>query len=331
MKRMKPRPIVLDAILTPIGESKSIILALFFVATLGVLAWHVSRPDEPIYQGKTLSRWLEDFGDNSAYYAAEQAVKQTGTNAVPVIRRMILRRDGPLKLKLLDLAQKQEFIPFHRKTAKQFHEQAAMACRMAEPVVRALLVNDWIRLIERGDYDALSLADRAESQTGPEAFEPLMRALTNGNPHVVALAMSALAGIPARSKTIVPALLEKLDDASPQVRWGAAWSLGALGQEPQTVIPAILRGLEDRCAQVRLESIGALERFTNHPSSTVPAFLKALHGDKEEGVQLVAFAALEKIAPEATAREAMDILRGSNNPSSYLRFHATEALDRLRK
>jgi hypothetical protein len=317
--------------MAPIRKSISIIFAMCFVAILGVLAWHIARQGEPVYQGKTLSRWLEDVGDNSEYYAAEQAVKHTGTNVVPVIRRMILRRDGPLKLKLLDLAQKQEFIPFHLRTARKSHEQAAMACRMAEPVVRALLVNDWIRLIERGDYDALSLADSAESQTGPEASEPLMRALTNGNPRVVAFAMSALVGIPAGSKTIVPALLEKLNDASPEVRSTAAWSLGDLRQEPQTVIPAILRGLEDQCAQVRLESIAALERFTNHPSSTVPALLKALHGDKEEIVQLRAFIALEKIAPEATASEAMDILRGSNNPSSYLRFHATEALDRLRK
>jgi hypothetical protein len=43
------------------GKNRGILLAVLFVALLGGLAWVLSRPAEPVYQGKPLSAWLAEF------------------------------------------------------------------------------------------------------------------------------------------------------------------------------------------------------------------------------------------------------------------------------
>jgi hypothetical protein len=83
------------------------VTALVLVA-LGAVLWMVSSPreHEPVYQGKSLTYWLSDFwpGRNPTPEKLEQdklAVRQIGTNAIPVLLQWISAKDGPFKQKII--------------------------------------------------------------------------------------------------------------------------------------------------------------------------------------------------------------------------------------
>src|SRR6266849_2550616 len=83
-----------------------------------VLCTFLMASREPVYQGKKLSAWLEDVpttahGPIPGYYgwrydaAAENAIKQIGTNAIPFLLQEIHTKDAPWTKLLMRLAAKQ--------------------------------------------------------------------------------------------------------------------------------------------------------------------------------------------------------------------------------
>src|SRR5579864_2809300 len=86
-----------------------IALAVLLVAIIGVISWQSLR--EPVYQGKRLTVWLEQYGtnhfptvrDGPLGKEAETAVRRIGTNAIPVYLKILTARDLPLKLKVMAL------------------------------------------------------------------------------------------------------------------------------------------------------------------------------------------------------------------------------------
>jgi len=98
----------------------------FALACVGVfawLAWQAWPNREPLYRDKPLSYWLKgfDIGYNGpakpAFDESVEAVRQTSTNALPVLLRMLRARDSDLKHRLARLAQKQRLIKINYVTA----------------------------------------------------------------------------------------------------------------------------------------------------------------------------------------------------------------------
>lgn len=99
-------------------------IAALVLAALGVLLWIGLSPGirEPVYQGKTLHYWLSDFwpGRNPTPEKREQdkfAVRQIGTNAIPILLHWISARDGFLKRKMISLIHDHPRIPIRFETA----------------------------------------------------------------------------------------------------------------------------------------------------------------------------------------------------------------------
>lgn len=73
-----------------------IALAVLLVAGVGVTAWLVLRPKEPVYAGTPLSVWLKSFdmgiSKEEAGVAAD-AVRHMGTNALPMLLKVINSKD----------------------------------------------------------------------------------------------------------------------------------------------------------------------------------------------------------------------------------------------
>jgi len=86
------------------------------------VAWILLRASEPIFKGRRLSVWLEGY-QISKYSvgspqrkAADEAMQHLGTNTIPTLLGMMRSKDSSLKLKFLDVIQKQplmkvNFIP----------------------------------------------------------------------------------------------------------------------------------------------------------------------------------------------------------------------------
>jgi hypothetical protein len=129
---------------------------MVLVAVIGVIVWQVLRLREPVYQGKGLSVWLVQYGTNhwSAGRGdefdkqAETAIRQIGTNAIPMYLSIITTRESPLELKLLSLVPKRWLARFHLRSIYNYRHLGAYGLIglgvEAKPSVPALsaLLND---------------------------------------------------------------------------------------------------------------------------------------------------------------------------------------------
>jgi hypothetical protein len=92
-----------------------IALILLLVAVLGEVFWQAVPVSEPVYQGKPLGFWLEafeleNFPGKPNFNEAVDAVRDAGTNAVPILLRTLRVSDSDWKQRLTRLAQRQRFI-----------------------------------------------------------------------------------------------------------------------------------------------------------------------------------------------------------------------------
>ena len=85
----------------------SIIFALAAVYILAVLFWN-----EPAYQGRRLSVWLRELQHPSPVVRqqAQVAIRNVGTNAVPLLRELLHARDSSFKTNLVALLSQQSFV-----------------------------------------------------------------------------------------------------------------------------------------------------------------------------------------------------------------------------
>jgi hypothetical protein len=147
-------------------------LVLTFTGILGVTAWIflVPRgPQEPIYQRKKLSEWLEryttyqtsDRFQTHMAVDADQAVQQIGTNGLPVLLRLARAHDPGWKRACMALADRQHFVTVRFTTAAMKQQQAQDAflmlgrravpaltelARDSDPATRIRYAN-WLKII----------------------------------------------------------------------------------------------------------------------------------------------------------------------------------------
>jgi hypothetical protein len=87
-----------------------IALAVWLVAIVALIAWPLlSALREPVYRGKRLSVWLEQQGTNHfwARYSeldkqGQTAIRQIGTNALPMLLERLRARDTRFKQLLIN-------------------------------------------------------------------------------------------------------------------------------------------------------------------------------------------------------------------------------------
>jgi tetratricopeptide (TPR) repeat protein len=96
------------------------LIVLFLALAVGGVMWLALPPREPSYQGKTLSEWLSPYividyapGEEPTKAQEDQcrdAIRHMGTNAIPLLLRMLKAKDSPAKIKIAELLDRQDFI-----------------------------------------------------------------------------------------------------------------------------------------------------------------------------------------------------------------------------
>ena len=91
-----------------------LVIGFLLAGGLGLLVWRASGRREPVFEGRTLTSWLDHHVASSAarppydspgWQKADQALRRIGTNAIPTLLQMIRAKDPPpLLLKLLQVA-----------------------------------------------------------------------------------------------------------------------------------------------------------------------------------------------------------------------------------
>ena len=274
------------------------LLVALLLAVLACVAWKVlSGPQEPVYQGHTVSYWLEhycqDLGSNIDGPVPEpravEAIRHIGTKAIPTLLRMVRAHDAPLKLQLMTaLAQKQHLI----------HISFTSWCLPGGAVVLS-------RAEKRHRFEIRFTPAWEANFQASQAFKELGSAASN----------------------VVPGLIEICDaNISPPSRAAAAEALGCIGPAAKLAVPALLRTLADTNYAPRSASVRALGSIHAEPQLVVPALMKAL---SDPGLSVIEPAwALGDYGPDATVAAPLltNLLHDTN---ADVRWAATYALKRI--
>lgn len=258
------------------GKKRPIMLAVLIVVAAGGVAWLALRPaepQEPVYQGKRLSVWLNDYellshgpwedaDIEKQNEKVDKVVRQIGTNAIPTLFRMLNATDSPSK-KLKYLAHDHGFYDIKDTdcpSALEQNFQAGLAFRAlganAKDVVPRLIdIYD-----RRPPGDDRELVARVLGGIGPpasNAVPSLLRAVTNGGR--VWSSLRALGEIHAEPERVVPALIKLLKDPDQQIRQGSIIALQAFKADARPAVPALVESLRDQLDYVRKSAAQALK------------------------------------------------------------------------
>jgi len=233
-------------------------LIVLLAVIIGALIRQSPRMSDPVYAGKTLTRWLEGHVPNSSanppynsagWEAADEAVQHCGTNAVPILLRMISSRDRPPPiLQLQQWIERHTRVRFHYQYAYNQSEEAKYAFQ----ILGTNAVSAVPRLISiYGDSPSLHCQDCVADALGKigiaarPAVPYLLRNFTNTNGEVRFHALNGIMGIGGDPATVVPALASLLKDPNKDVRWNAAVALSTFGGQARPAVPALLEALSD--------------------------------------------------------------------------------------
>lgn len=286
-----------------------LVLLLLLAAFMAGLSAYLLRQREPVYQGRPLSKWLEELEYSrlqDGRGSSAEALRHMGTNAMPTLVKMLRARDSELKLQLIRLARKQGLVRvgpfrFHPTPGLVRCRTAIAACELLGPSARSA-IPELVALLRETEPQTGYAAARALGAIGAEAIPALVSELANENKETRLRAVMAMGAFPKGSTVLVPPLLRSLHDPGADVRNMATAALGRFGLEAAVVVPALAECLADPSSYVRMNAAQGLGGFGRLANSAVPALLQALEDENKEVCALAAIA-LKKVDGEA-ARKA---------------------------
>jgi hypothetical protein len=292
-----------------------IALAVLIVVLAGVSAWLGLREREPVYQGRSLSNWLEGYTPSPGVFAlggrtvqvigsgggplgnhfdstkVDAAVRQIGTNAHPTLCRMLRAKDSALRLKLLGFAQKHTLTAIRMKPTPD----GTLKIRGVHGVIEANpTLSETLNFRAVAGFRALG---SDASNAVPELIEMYKHSPGSG-PWGPGAALAAIG--PAAGEAI-PSLVLNVGNTNAGAREIAIRALSEIHSQSQLVVPALIAALRDPDGSVRGTAACSLKAFGAEAKAAVPALLELLK-DKDEYARGIAAEALGQIDPEAAAK-----------------------------
>jgi hypothetical protein len=287
---------------------------LLLCATVAlVMIVSLSRNHEPSCDGQSLSHWLVALTDNSPEgdpERAEEAIRQIGTNAIPLLVRYGSYTPQPWRsAAVAAISAVGKWLgrpwgePWNRSQARG--EGALMALGILGPKAASAIPELTQLMNSPNDFERAKNATFALGHLGGESLPPLMTVLTNTQSPMRNFAALSLSLLGTNARPAVPILIGYLR-ATNMLAACAATSLGMLRQEPQLVVQALISALLDSRPEVRCAAAHALEQFGDQARSAQPALLSLLN-DTDDRTRHVATNALRKIAPEALTKAVLSV------------------------
>lgn len=286
------------------------------VVALSILTFYVSRDNERRYNGQTLRSLLYNAAHtrefrpevafatrHSGYFpsaAAEAAVRQVGTNALPELVLMLSYDPHPIRTKLLNAAARARMTQIGRlipasvavDRRAENAELALLGFRLLGPVASPA-IPDLERLA--GPKHSPAVIKRAIDALygiGPAALPALTSLSTNlpaRHDAAMAIMMIGATGVPITEE--LAAIAEPGDST-------AGMAVSALRIFPATNAVPILTGLLSHPkSRVRKAAAGTLMDFSSRARSAIPA-LYATVNDVDVDVRQQGLRTLHYLAPE---------------------------------
>jgi hypothetical protein len=268
------------------------VYALTAIALTGLSAESV-RISEPIYDGKLLSDWINDYehgiprpcwsGNVQTLERSADAIREIGTNSLPWLLQELSAReitDG-------------DRLPTNYYSGEAIKRRWVATHAFA--ILGSALTNATPQLVELlKDEQTSYTAAIALQGVGPASIPVLIQALTNQNACARESAARVLGTFGTNAESAISYLVKCATESDCLVRSFATFSLGQINKEPDVVVPVLATNLSDSDQSTRINAALALARFGTRAKSVIPALLKAVEENDSES-QTWALRALAKI------------------------------------
>jgi HEAT repeat protein len=248
----------------------------------GLAALELKKADEPVFETRTLTSWLQDFAmgrnpDIIKHHAAERAIRSIGNDVLPFLVKRLEASDEP------------------NEGAQDIQTVSAFRALGAEasPAIPAL-IQGLAPSYDAARSDLSKPEDMAKDQKsihaalalqaiGEASIAPLTAALRDKRHQIrfgAAMALEHVAGgdkhLGVVEQKAVPALIKALKDENRSVRWRAARTLGELHVAPEKSVAALAEQVRsDQPENVKIYAIWALQKFGKRAESALPDLEKA--------------------------------------------------------
>jgi hypothetical protein len=245
----------------------SILVTSGCILTFGVLVWLIlSGPQEPRYQGRSLSSWVEEVASSSTMLTinhqvfvittlsaekdgrATKALISMGKDASRFLIMMLKSKDGPVRKRFLEMIRKQRYFKPGLLTADERKMRAQVVLYKLETNAAVT----WKQILVDPDFDQeLHLAATSWCQTLPEDA-PLL----------------------------IPLMLRLMADVPPNQRDSLWWGINRFGAE--VALPVLVQQLQNRDRQIQLAAMQSIKLFGHQARSVMPVFEQQLKSSDED-------------------------------------------------
>ncbi len=316
------------------------------LASLGCLAALFSAgcalaEDEPVYNGQTLTVWLDQLR-TAKHQDWEKIAKEIGKIGKPAIPRLIQETEtanqipgdfrwrlttafslvGPDAVPALIAAFK-EADPL-KKGDRKFAPLSEVLAKIGKEALPAL--NDLLKSADQAErYKAVATLKQMGGKV-PEAMPFVLMALKDNDDWIRENAAEALGrfGLPS-----VDGLVAALADKTGRVRMHAMESLGKISRShalPDSVLPAVTLGLDDDDDAVPAHAARVLMSMGTRAQPALPKLLNRLQ-DRSDYVRKACLDAIQKISLDADGVEPA-LAKALDNPYPEVRAAMAELLRR---
>ena len=235
-----------------------IVAVLLVAGVLGLSLWLVARQREPVYQGRTLSSWLDHHVPSNAarppynspgWHQAEEALRAIGTNGIPTLVEMIRAKElSPMMQKFLRMAARYRWTRINHRSAMERNEEAEYAFSVLKTNAASAvpqLMKIYKANASPSSQRCAALALQSIGRPAQAALPLLLQDFTHTNREVRFYAVSAVMNIGGDPAVVIPALTSALKDSNVSVRWNALVGLQNFGKGARSVVPEIAKMLND--------------------------------------------------------------------------------------
>lgn len=288
-----------------------ILVALFLAAAL---VGYLLIPREPIYEGKSLGKWIEPFCQQTKtgidapggqvnferLQPSRRAVAAMGTNALPFLIARLNHRESAIHRKLRLILKNQKIITYQLDAPQVEYIRAIRALAnlgpIAQPAVPALAVQFRDSLLApHASYALIAIGEEGVQALMQERTKlaPMLRMQIDGG-----LLDYGVNGEQATNDAGVRALTMGLSgiaaDKSAFTRSAAISRLGMMGSRASNAVPVLIAVLAEQNPMLHQMVNHALGSIREPAELVIPALTNQL-GSRDFAIRATAAAALNRI------------------------------------
>jgi hypothetical protein len=263
---------------------KKILASLVILAVLG---WQIFRPriPDPIFEGEHMSYWVGRSAGTESF-TAQAAVRHAGTNAIPMLLRVMRAHDSGFRGRMIDIIEKLD---------------------LSDKQLKSLSLH-WV---SSDDHSRAVLGFEALGPAAKSAVPELLRiynADTSRDSRIYILeALAAIGPAAKETKEIIPLLHSETSNADATMRWYAIDAMVQMRVESNTIMPELIKSLGDPA--VNRFAVFTLGNLGPHGKSVVPRLLELRQSVRPQSNWMIPQIdkALQKIDPEAAANAGIEV------------------------